>query len=138
MLHCTFVVIVDRRDWSQGERKERFFFVFTSPLRIRKVIGKKDACWGAWMTSPGCIVLQTEAIGTMSSVSLLNCAWCLTFSVATVLSQWAQHPGFLYELCETPLKAFSDDAVSSGKDIWALIKSCLSGKISGISFNRPG
>lgn len=33
----------------------------------------------------------------------------LTPSAAMILLQLAQNPEFLYELCENPLKAFSDD-----------------------------
>lgn len=59
----------------------------------------------------------------------------LTPSAATILSQLDQNIEFLYELCENPLKAFSDDTVSSEKDIWALTKLCMRAEISGILLN---
>ena len=70
----------------------------------------------------------------MNSLSLLNSVW--RWHPSLILSQLAQNPEFFYEeLCEKPLKAFSDAIVSSPKNIWPLIKCCMRGEISGMLLN---
>lgn len=133
MLDYTFVAAWPMRGWGQGERKEISVCCCYSSKNQKQQGVKGPLLRCLRMTSPWWVVVQTEACGNVNYVSLLNSVWC--WHPSLILSRLAQNPEFFYELCEKPLKAFSDDTVSSAKNIWPLIKYCMRGEISGMLLN---
>lgn len=91
LISClTLVVAVGHvRGWGEGERTGRRFCLLLVLLQESETPGRKG-CWLRGLNDKATNELcEQKRLGSMSPVSLLNCAWCWTPCVATVLSQQA-------------------------------------------------